>query len=636
MQRYMPVRWLVLLSLLFLVSSSTGLVFAQNVVNKDSSTVGTLSANQQQVQYNVAANAGDTLTIEVLSITQGLLVQAFILAPDSQVVEALINAEESLAIRTQAALTQSGTYTILVSSRNDATGDFILTLSTGGGNAGNVAPDPCEDYMDDVLPIIDNICSTLSRNEICYGNSNITAQPNALQFANLGDVVSLSDLFSLELSALNQNTNEWGVAVMNVQANLPDTLPGQNVTIVAFGDVSMTPTVGNNFGTMQSFYFSTGVGQSTCNDTPADGILIETPEDAGIVELTINDTNMQIASTIFLSLDTNAQQLQVNTLEGVAVVESQGAIRLAPAGNRVTVPTDNTGRANGEPLPAEPIDEQALPVPARRVIQAQPETQPSPAPSQPPRIITPTPFTRVITPTPIPSPTELVGIVLPATGPCVLSTFEPDVNVNVRSGPGTSYSVVGTILPTRSYDVIGRNADESWYQISTGWVAAFVTRRGGDQCFNVPITFVEPTATNTSAPATPIPTLPGGGDGRIAGDNEQSVTVDYNNIRQQYFLTGAISYSQGDRSDGIDVRVRDLPSHNRDRYLYYNISCSGTGTQYIVLGLPDGRVVRCNPNYYLEFIPSQENVGKLVVTWEQNALPEGLYVEWSMSIGIRR
>ena len=32
---------------------------------------------------------------------------------------------------------------------------------------------------------------------------------------------------------------EWGIAIMGLQANLPDNLPGQNATIVLFGDVEI-------------------------------------------------------------------------------------------------------------------------------------------------------------------------------------------------------------------------------------------------------------------------------------------------------------------------------------------------------------------------------------------------------------
>ena len=60
--------------------------------------------------------------------------------------------------------------------------------------------------------------------------------------------------------------------------------------------------------------------------------------------------------------------------------------------------------------------------------------------------------------------------------PTVFSGVGP---VNIRSGPGTDHAVVGQMQPNESLSIIGRNADSSWWQVSTpdgpAWVAASVT-----------------------------------------------------------------------------------------------------------------------------------------------------------------
>ena len=68
---------------------------------------------------------------------------------------------------------------------------------------------------------------------------------------------------------------------------------------------------------------------------------------------------------------------------------------------------------------------------------------------------------------------------LPTSGACVLATIDADP-VNIRQGTSTDTAIVGQISPLQVYSVIGRNADSSWFQIDGGWVAGFVTRRGGD------------------------------------------------------------------------------------------------------------------------------------------------------------
>jgi uncharacterized protein YraI len=98
------------------------------------------------------------------------------------------------------------------------------------------------------------------------------------------------------------------------------------------------------------------------------------------------------------------------------------------------------------------------------------------------------------TPTPVPA----TLIPLPTTGACVLAT--QGQFVNMRQGPSTSAPIITTIFPTVIYNVIGRNQDGSWYQITApegnGWVSAAVTRLGGD-CSTVPV--IVPT-TATSVP----------------------------------------------------------------------------------------------------------------------------------------
>ncbi len=87
-------------------------------------------------------------------------------------------------------------------------------------------------------------------------------------------------------------------------------------------------------------------------------------------------------------------------------------------------------------------------------------------------------------------------IPLPSTGPCVLAT--QGQFVNLRQGPSTSSPIITTIFPTVIYNVLGRNQEATWYQISvpegTGWVSAAVTRLGGD-CSAVPVVSASPTAT---------------------------------------------------------------------------------------------------------------------------------------------
>jgi uncharacterized protein YraI len=113
----------------------------------------------------------------------------------------------------------------------------------------------------------------------------------------------------------------------------------------------------------------------------------------------------------------------------------------------------------------------------------------TPAPAQPPAIIVPT-----LTPAPaIPTPTPTRVVAPESAGPpspenpaeeaAAQSGVEPQLiapgSVNIRSGPGTNYQVIGALNANAPVPVIGRSQDTSWWQIkisdgSMGWVASSV------------------------------------------------------------------------------------------------------------------------------------------------------------------
>ena len=108
----------------------------------------------------------------------------------------------------------------------------------------------CPEIVSQALSVTAESCSELGRNEACYGNLRIetTYQENtqSVQFEQAGDIVGVADIQTITLSTM-QSPDEWGVAMMSLQADLPDTLPGQNVTLLMFGDVAV-----ENFGEPQS------------------------------------------------------------------------------------------------------------------------------------------------------------------------------------------------------------------------------------------------------------------------------------------------------------------------------------------------------------------------------------------------
>lgn len=102
--------------------------------------------------------------------------------------------------------------------------------------------DVCIDTVQVALDAAEMLCDEINRHEACYGNALVEAElqqnVNALQFNAPGDLVNIAALRSLRLSALNLEEDQWGVVEMNLQANIPSSLP-ENITLVIFGDASL-------------------------------------------------------------------------------------------------------------------------------------------------------------------------------------------------------------------------------------------------------------------------------------------------------------------------------------------------------------------------------------------------------------
>ncbi len=308
----------------------------------------------------------------------------------------------------------------------------------------------CTAIVQQAMTAVEQDCAPTGRNQACYGYVSLEATPREgvqdFTFAQEGDLVSVADIRTIRLSRLDTANNTWGIALMKLQANLPDALPGQNVTFLLFGDVQIQnavaepgaplPTIdlssngnvnirstpstssqivgtlargetvtanGRNgdstwlriqipdsdalgwvfrelvtpasdasvlnvvdstdvetpFTPMQAFYFQTGITQTDCAAAPADGILIQTPEGAGQINLRANDVDIQLGSTAFLQAQANAN-MTVSVVEGEGQVTAEGETVTVPAGTQVTIPVDENLQPSGAPSDPQPYDETVM------------------------------------------------------------------------------------------------------------------------------------------------------------------------------------------------------------------------------------------------------------------------------------
>lgn len=121
---------------------------------------------------------------------------------------------------------------------------FVLFISTAVSIAQEM---DCPAMVETILATAGDSCAELGRNQACYGNQLVDAQGFDAEpvsaFVAAGDTVGIHTIASLSTADFDANNNTWGIALLSLQADLPDTLPGQNVTIVIFGDTQLSNQV---------------------------------------------------------------------------------------------------------------------------------------------------------------------------------------------------------------------------------------------------------------------------------------------------------------------------------------------------------------------------------------------------------
>jgi len=121
---------------------------------------------------------------------------------------------------------------------------FLFTLPLIVAIASTVAlQDDCPALVDAALEDLGQNCDALDRNNACYGYNKLSAtfyeaQPDDF-FTQVSDRTALNLLDTLTTTPLNTDAGTWGVAVMKVQANVPNSLPGQAVTFILLGDTEI-------------------------------------------------------------------------------------------------------------------------------------------------------------------------------------------------------------------------------------------------------------------------------------------------------------------------------------------------------------------------------------------------------------
>jgi LysM repeat protein len=211
----------------------------------------------------------------------------------------------------------------------------------------------CQRLVTEALANAAASCANLGRNQACYGNASVEAELNPnfdVRFSQAGDKTMLASLARIVTAPFNSSTGEWGIALLRAQANLPDALPGQNVTFLLFGDTSLT----NPTADMRAVRLSTSLTEDiNCEETPPSGLLVQASRGTQVT-LTLNGADIILGSTAYITAE--FPEMRVATADGVVVVSALGFIRVVQPGEQVFLPLDEEGGVIGGPSEVEPLD----------------------------------------------------------------------------------------------------------------------------------------------------------------------------------------------------------------------------------------------------------------------------------------
>ncbi|NWF70763.1 MAG: SH3 domain-containing protein [Chloroflexi bacterium] len=412
----------------------------------------------------------------------------------------------------------------------------------------NAQSDHCPALVATALANVDALCAETGRNQACYGNLRLDAQAQpdtALQFAAPGDI---ADIASLTLSGMDASVPQWGIAFLQLQANLPDTLPGQNITMLLFGDTALTPapplaevtlTVAGSENIRvrarpdsQSDVLEVlpGGAAVTANGRTADGdwlrlaladgrigwaaafLFVSTDEINTLAVVGADDAVYAPLQAFYFRSGLGDAPCAAAPRDGMLIQTPEGAGSVTLLLNNVRITFGSTAyvQSPGDTMTVHLLEGQAQisalagaqdMLPGTSVSVALDENGVAAAAPQAPVPYTPDEWGTL----PLDTLPRAVEMAAPLTDCTIVATEA----VNTRSGPGTVYERTGTLeAGTTTTAVAQAQATNGmmWLQLADGgWVRADVVQSAG--CAALPVT--------ADIPPPPAPAAPSAGTGGI-------------------------------------------------------------------------------------------------------------------------
>jgi len=208
----------------------------------------------------------------------------------------------------------------------------------------------CPVIVDEALQALGDNCGSMDRNTACYGanmvESATTMNPRPANFFIApSDRAELTQLREIRPLPLDVENRTFGIGVLNVEADIPRSIPGQGVIFLLMGDARLTNEVTANSGDQtpfQSFYFLPGIGKATCYE--AEPILtIQTPQSTTI-NIVLNGVDTEMRPGTLLTLTPSVCTVH----RGTAILRPGTATVMLNANQTVDVRIDEDGNVIGQ------------------------------------------------------------------------------------------------------------------------------------------------------------------------------------------------------------------------------------------------------------------------------------------------
>lgn len=121
-----------------------------------------------------------------------------------------------------------------------AIGLSVMTVAVLSVGLANAQAEVCETLVQEVFGSLADKCAAAPGNSACFGRS---ASADSGTFAAPGDVLNLAEVQSIQTGPLDVANGEWGLALLNVHANVPRALSDQGLKFFLMGEARIENAV---------------------------------------------------------------------------------------------------------------------------------------------------------------------------------------------------------------------------------------------------------------------------------------------------------------------------------------------------------------------------------------------------------